>query len=126
MRCAMVAHAARQNGASPCEFDACGRAISRDGGTPLAVVENGRDCSASIHLKDIVSPASRIASQRLRAMGIKTVMVTGDNPLTAAAIASEAGVDDFSPRQRRKTSSLYIRKEQAERQTHRHVRRRHQ
>ena len=69
-------------------------AISRSGGTPLVVAENGRALGV-IHLKDIVKGGMRQRFDQLRAMGIKTVMITGDNPLTAAAIAREAGVDDF-------------------------------
>jgi K+-transporting ATPase ATPase B chain len=68
--------------------------ISRAGGTPLAVSENGRLLGV-VHLKDIIKPDIKSRFAALRAMGIKTVMVTGDNPITAAAIASEAGVDDF-------------------------------
>ncbi len=68
--------------------------ISRGGGTPLVVAENGRALGV-IHLKDIVKGGMRERFHQLRAMGIRTVMITGDNPLTAAAIAREAGVDDF-------------------------------
>ena len=68
--------------------------IARKGGTPLLVTENEKIIGA-IHLKDIVKPGIRDRFQALRTMGIKTVMITGDNPLTAAAIAAEAGVDDF-------------------------------
>ncbi len=68
--------------------------IARDGGTPLVVAENGKALGV-IHLKDIVKGGIRERFAELRRMGIKTVMVTGDNPLTAAAIAAEAGVDDF-------------------------------
>src|SRR6201998_2476360 len=67
-------------------------AISRSGGTPLVVAENGRALGV-IHLKDIVKGGMRQRFEHLRAMGIKTIMITGDNPLTAAAIAREAGVD---------------------------------
>jgi K+-transporting ATPase ATPase B chain len=69
-------------------------AISRQGGTPLVVAEQGRVLGV-IHLKDIVKGGIRERFAELRQMGIKTIMVTGDNPLTAAAIAAEAGVDDF-------------------------------
>ncbi|HEY5313624.1 MAG TPA: potassium-transporting ATPase subunit KdpB, partial [Pirellulales bacterium] len=69
-------------------------AISRQGGTPLAVAE-GPAALGVIHLKDIVKGGIRERFAELREMGIKTVMITGDNPLTAAAIAAEAGVDDF-------------------------------
>ena len=68
--------------------------IARAGGTPLVVAE-GRQALGVIHLKDIVKGGIKERFAHLRAMGIKTVMITGDNPLTAAAIASEAGVDDF-------------------------------
>jgi len=68
--------------------------IARAGGTPLVVAERGRALGV-IHLKDIVKGGIRDRFAALRAMGISTVMITGDNPLTAASIASEAGVDDF-------------------------------
>ena len=68
--------------------------ISRAGGTPLVVAEN-REVLGVIHLKDIVKGGIKERFAQLRAMGIRTVMITGDNPLTAAAIAAEAGVDDF-------------------------------
>jgi len=68
--------------------------IARSGGTPLVVAENRRALGV-IHLKDIVKGGMKERFDQLRAMGIKTVMITGDNPLTAAAIAREAGVDDF-------------------------------
>ena len=68
--------------------------ISRSGGTPLVVAENDRTLGV-IHLKDVVKPNIKIRLAALRRMGIKSIMITGDNPLTAAAIAAEAGVDDF-------------------------------
>ena len=68
--------------------------FARSGGTPLVVAENQRALGV-IYLKDIVKGGMRERFNHLRAMGIKTVMITGDNPLTAAAIAREAGVDDF-------------------------------
>jgi K+-transporting ATPase ATPase B chain len=68
--------------------------ISRAGGTPLAVAKDGRVLGV-IHLKDIVKGGIRERFAELRRMGIRTVMITGDNPLTAAAIAAESGVDDF-------------------------------
>jgi potassium-transporting ATPase ATP-binding subunit len=80
--------------AAPAEFNAAVERIARTGGTPLAVNENGRLLGV-IHLKDVVKPGIRERFAALRAMGIKTVMVTGDNRVTAAAIATEAGVDDF-------------------------------
>ncbi len=69
-------------------------AIARQGGTPLVVVE-GKTLLGVLHLKDIIKGGMRERFAELRKMGIKTIMVTGDNPLTAAAIAAEAGVDDF-------------------------------
>jgi potassium-transporting ATPase ATP-binding subunit len=68
--------------------------VAKTGGTPLVVAKDGRALGV-VHLKDIVKPGIRERFATLRAMGIKTVMITGDNPLTAAAIAAEAGVDDF-------------------------------
>jgi len=88
-------------------------AISRSGGTPLVVAENGRALGV-IQLKDIVKGGMKQRFDQLRAMGIKTVMITGDNPLTAAAIAREAGVDDFLAQATPKDKMDLIRKEQAE------------
>jgi K+-transporting ATPase ATPase B chain len=87
--------------------------ISRNGGTPLAVADGARALGV-VYLKDIVKGgmAERLAS--LRAMGIRSVMITGDNPLTAAAIAQEAGVDDFLAQATPKDKLEYIRREQAE------------
>ncbi len=85
--------------------------ISRSGGTPLAVSENGRLLGV-VHLKDIIKPDIKSRFAELRAMGIKTVMVTGDNPITAAAIASEAGVDDFIAQATPEDKLTYIRREQ--------------
>src|SRR6266702_4102655 len=69
--------------------------IARSGGTPLVVAEKTRGALGVIELKDVVKGGMKERFDQLRAMGIKTVMITGDSPLTAAAIASEAGVDDF-------------------------------
>ncbi len=91
--------------------DAVGR-VSRNGGTPLVVAENERVLGV-IHLKDIVKGGLRDRFQRFRAMGIRTVMITGDNPLTAAAIAREAGVDDFLAEARPEDKLALIRREQA-------------
>ena len=68
--------------------------ISRQGGTPLAVAD-GSHVLGVIHLKDVVKGRDEGTARATSAMGIRTVMITGDNPLTAAAIAAEAGVDDF-------------------------------
>jgi K+-transporting ATPase ATPase B chain len=96
---------------APADFTQTVDRISRAGGTPLAVSDNQRLLGV-IHLKDIVKPDIRPRFAELRAMGIKTVMVTGDNPLTAAAIASEAGVDDFLAQVTPEDKLAYIRKEQ--------------
>ena len=86
--------------------------ISRSGGTPLVVAEDNRALGV-IHLKDIVKGGMRERFDQMRVMGIRTVMITGDNPLTAAAIASEAGVDDFLAQATPKDKLDLIRKEQA-------------
>jgi len=86
--------------------------ISRTGGTPLAVADGGRVLGI-VHLKDIVKGGMKERIGHLRAMGIRSVMITGDNPLTAAAIASEAGVDDFLAQATPKDKLEYIRREQA-------------
>jgi K+-transporting ATPase ATPase B chain len=87
--------------------------ISRAGGTPLAVAKDGRVLGL-IYLKDIVKGGIRERFAELRRMGIRTVMITGDNPLTAAAIAAEAGVDDFLAQAKPEDKLALIRKEQAE------------
>jgi potassium-transporting ATPase ATP-binding subunit len=87
--------------------------IARSGGTPLVVAENGSALGV-IHLKDVVKGGMRERFQELRKMGIRTVMITGDNPLTAAAIAREAGVDDFLAEAKPKDKMDLIRREQAE------------
>jgi K+-transporting ATPase ATPase B chain len=83
-----------QGGSFPADIRGSVETIARSGGTPL-VVADGPQVLGVIHLKDIVKGGIRERFGELRAMGIKTVMITGDNPLTAAAIAAEAGVDDF-------------------------------
>jgi K+-transporting ATPase ATPase B chain len=87
--------------------------IARSGGTPLVVAENGRALGV-IHLKDVVKGGMKERFEQLRAMGIRTVMITGDNPLTAAAIAREAGVDDFLAEAKPKDKMDLIKREQAE------------
>ncbi len=86
--------------------------ISRQGGTPLVVAE-GRDVLGVIFLKDVVKGGIKERFAQLRAMGIRTVMITGDNPLTAAAIAAEAGVDDFLAQATPEMKLARIRDEQA-------------
>ena len=87
--------------------------VSREGGTPLVVADN-RQPLGVIYLKDIVKGGMRERFDQLRRMGIKTVMITGDNPLTAQSIAREAGVDDFLAEAKPEDKMAYIRKEQAE------------
>ncbi len=89
------------------------RRIAMSGGTPLVVARGDRVLGV-VHLKDIVKPGIRERFAELRRMGIRTVMITGDNPLTAAAIAAEAGVDDFLAEATPERKLELIRKEQAE------------
>jgi K+-transporting ATPase ATPase B chain len=90
----MLALIHAQGNHTPPELQAAVDTIARGGGTPLVVARNGQALGV-IHLKDIVKGGIKERFSHLRKMGIKTVMITGDNPLTAAAIAAEAGVDDF-------------------------------
>ncbi|MGE0321527.1 MAG: potassium-transporting ATPase subunit KdpB [Polyangiaceae bacterium] len=86
-------------------------AIARGGGTPLVVAEQGRALGV-VALSDVLKPGIKQRFERLRAMGLRIVMVTGDNPLTAEAIAKEAGVDDFIAEATPEEKLAYIRKEQ--------------
>ncbi len=86
--------------------------IAKSGGTPLAVAKDGRLLGV-VHLKDIVKGGIRERFAELRRMGIRTVMITGDNPMTAAAIAAEAGVDDFLAQATPEDKLKLIRDEQA-------------
>ncbi len=104
---------AGQNVAEPPAFRAAVDKIGRSGGTPLGLVENGRILGV-IHLKDVIKPDVKDRFAALRRMGIKTVMITGDNPVTAAAIASEAGVDDFIAQATPEDKLRYIRGEQTQ------------
>jgi K+-transporting ATPase ATPase B chain len=108
---AILAQAGLKAEDAPEDFRRAVDVISRSGGTPLAVCDNGRLLGV-VHLKDIVKPGIKERFAALRAMGIKTVMVTGDNPITAAAIAGEAGVDDFIAQATPEDKLKYIRKEQ--------------
>lgn len=96
---------------APAEFRRAVDMIARSGGTPLAVADGNRLLGA-IHLKDVIKPGIKERFAALRAMGIRTVMVTGDNPVTAAAIASEAGVDDYIAQATPEDKLNYIRREQ--------------
>jgi K+-transporting ATPase ATPase B chain len=104
-----------QNGNKlPSELKATVEEISRSGGTPLVVAEKSRGALGVIELKDIVKGGMRERFDQLRAIGIRTVMITGDNPLTAAAIAQEAGVDDFLAQATPQDKMDLIKKEQAD------------
>jgi len=104
----------REHGSQmPPEVLATVETISRSGGTPLIVTENGQALGV-IHLKDVVKGGMRERFDQLRAMGIRTIMITGDNPLTAAAIAREAGVDDFLAEAKPKDKMDLIKREQAD------------
>src|ERR1700685_2949979 len=104
-----------QNGGQvPAEVRATVEQIARSGGTPLVVAEKFRGALGVIELKDVVKGGMTERFNHLRAMGIRTVMITGDNPLTAAALAREAGVDDFLAQATPKDKMDLIRKEQAE------------
>jgi K+-transporting ATPase ATPase B chain len=98
----------------PAEVKSTVEEIARSGGTPLVVAEKRRGALGVIELKDIVKGGMRERFDQLRAIGIRTVMITGDNPLTAAAIAREAGVDDFLAQATPKDKMDLIRKEQAD------------
>ncbi len=97
---------------APLEFRQAVERVAMSGGTPLAVADDDKLLGV-IHLKDVVKPGIKERFAAMRAMGIRTVMVTGDNPVTAAAIASEAGVDDFLAEATPEDKLAFIRKEQS-------------
>ncbi|MFK7691995.1 potassium-transporting ATPase subunit KdpB [Paenibacillus sp. HJGM_3] len=102
-----------QGGTVPADLQQKGNAIAQEGGTPLAVAVD-RTIYGLIYLKDTVKPGMKERFDQLREMGIKTIMCTGDNPLTAATIAREAGVDDFIAESKPEDKIAVIRREQAE------------
>jgi potassium-transporting ATPase ATP-binding subunit len=108
------AYVIQNGGQVPSEVRAAVEQIARSGGTPLVVAEKNRGALGVIELKDVVKGGMTERFNHLRAMGIRTVMITGDNPLTAAAIAREAGVDDFLAQATPKDKMDLIRREQAE------------
>ncbi len=109
---AIIQYCSQPGGRAPQEVEETVKAISNAGGTPLLVAED-RHVLGTIYLKDIVKGGMRERFDQLRAMGIRTVMITGDNPLTAAAIAREAGVDDFLAQAKPEDKLALIRREQA-------------
>jgi K+-transporting ATPase ATPase B chain len=111
---AMISYMSQNGCNMPGEVKAAVEEIARSGGTPLVVAERSRGALGVIELKDIVKGGMRERFNQLRAIGIRTVMITGDNPLTAAAIAREAGVDDFLAQATPQDKMDLIRKEQAE------------
>lgn len=102
-----------QGGVVPFDLEPTTERIAKEGGTPLAVVKD-HEVYGVIYLKDIVKPGMRERFEELRKMGIKTVMCTGDNPLTAATIALEAGVDDFIAEAKPEDKMRLIKEEQAQ------------
>ncbi|QQS43105.1 MAG: potassium-transporting ATPase subunit KdpB [Acidobacteriota bacterium] len=109
-----IEHYIAPNGeTAPPELQEIVERVARSGGTPLVVAEN-RTPLGVIYLKDIIKGGMRDRFDHLRSMGIRTVMITGDNPLTAASIAEEAGVDDFLAEATPEDKMALIRKEQAE------------
>ena len=101
------------NGQRPPDLDEHVERISREGGTPLALMLDSRIVGV-VYLKDTVKPGMRQRFDEFRRMGIKTIMITGDNPLTAATIAQEAGVDDFVAQAKPEDKIRIIREQQAE------------
>jgi K+-transporting ATPase ATPase B chain len=107
-----IVHFVEDNGGTPpTDLKAIVERIARSGGTPLVVADASKALGV-IYLKDMVKEGIRERFERLRAMGLRTVMITGDNPLTAAAIAKESGVDDFLAEATPETKLRLIREEQ--------------
>jgi K+-transporting ATPase ATPase B chain len=109
---AIIAYIQKQERQVPVELKTTVDSISRGGGTPLVVTRNG-EALGIVHLKDIVKGGIKERFIKMRKMGIKTVMITGDNPLTATAIAAEAGVDDFLAQATPEAKLRLIRENQA-------------
>ncbi|HEX7474348.1 MAG TPA: potassium-transporting ATPase subunit KdpB [Dehalococcoidales bacterium] len=109
---AIIDYLKQQGKSAPPELEAISDQIANTGGTPLGVARNGQVLGV-IHLKDIVKGGIKERFAQMRKMGIKTIMITGDNPLTATAIAAEAGVDDFLAQATPETKLKLIREHQA-------------
>ena len=110
---AIAKHVLALGGRIPPDVEQAVASIAKSGGTPLAVADGARVLGI-VHLKDVLKGGLRDRFARLRSMGLRTVMITGDNPLTAAAIAAEAGVDDFLAEATPEMKLRLIREEQAE------------
>jgi potassium-transporting ATPase ATP-binding subunit len=110
---AVVSYVERQRGTVPDDLPRQVEAVARRGHTPL-VVADGAKIAGLVVLEDILKPGIKERFERLRRMGLRTVMITGDNPLTAATIAEQAGVDDYVAQATPESKLAYIRKEQAE------------
>ena len=109
---AIIRHVRKQNGTVPADTETTVASVAGKGATPLLVSEGNRILGMVV-LEDILKPGIAERFERLRRMGLRTVMVTGDNPLTAAAIAAQAGVDDFVAEATPEAKLDYIRQEQA-------------
>jgi K+-transporting ATPase ATPase B chain len=110
---AVIAFVQQKDGAVPAGLQQAVDAIASNGATPLVVAENSK-IAGVVALEDILKPGMQERFERLRRMGLRTVMITGDNPLTAATIAKQAGVDDFVAQATPESKLAYIRKEQAD------------
>jgi potassium-transporting ATPase ATP-binding subunit len=110
---AVVAFVQQRGGVVPAGLQQTVDAIASKGATPLVVAENSK-IAGTVALEDILKPGMLERFERLRKMGLRTVMITGDNPLTAAAIAKQAGVDDFVAQATPESKLAYIRQEQAD------------
>jgi potassium-transporting ATPase ATP-binding subunit len=110
---AVIAFVEDRGGAVPARLQSTVDSIASKGATPLVVAE-GAKIAGLIVLEDVLKPGMRERFERLRRMGLRTVMITGDNPLTAETIAKQAGVDDFVAQATPESKLAYIRKEQAE------------
>ena len=110
---AVIAFAQSKGGIIPASLQYTVDSIASKGATPLIVAENSKIAGVVV-LEDVLKPGMRERFERLRRMGLRTVMITGDNPLTAATIAKQAGLDDFVAQATPESKLAYIRKEQAE------------
>jgi potassium-transporting ATPase ATP-binding subunit len=110
---AIVKFVKEQNGSIPAELGRVVESVAAKGATPLVVAEGSKIVGVVV-LEDVLKPAMNERFERLRRMGLRTVMITGDNPLTAATIAKRAGVDDFVAQAKPQDKLDYIRREQAE------------